>query len=35
MKYLEIKKGIKFGFDSKVGDFIPLKIWKFHGINAI
>ena len=35
MKYREIKNGIKFAIDSKVGDFVPLKIWKYHGINLI
>lgn len=35
IKYSEIKNGIKFAIDSKVGDFIPLKIWKYHGINLL
>jgi hypothetical protein len=35
MKYSEIKSGIKFAVDTKVGDFVPLKIWKYHGINLI
>jgi hypothetical protein len=35
IKYSEIKNGVKFAFDLKVGDFVPLKIWKYHGINLI
>ena len=35
LKYSEIKNGVKFAIDIKVRDFIPLKIWKYHGINLI
>ena len=35
IKYGEIKDGVKFAIDSKFGDFVPLKIWKYHGINLI
>jgi hypothetical protein len=35
IKYSEIKNGVKFAIDLKVGDFVPLKIWKYHGINLI
>ncbi len=35
MKFIEMRKGLKFAVDIKIGDFVPLKIWKYHGINAI
>lgn len=35
IKYGDITNGVKFAIDSKVGDFVPLKIWKYHGINLI
>jgi hypothetical protein len=35
IKYSDLKKGVKFAVDLKIGDFLPLKIWKYHGINAI
>jgi hypothetical protein len=35
IKYSDLKKGVKFAVDLKIGDFLPLKIWKYHGINVI